>query len=331
MDSWKDIDDVELIEQTRLLLRINLSEHNAAYKPPLFSSLECHAPSQKQCESPEFLHWANLITRGDSEVGPDLPCRWGGTFPNFSYRKLWEWAQILEVAKIADVLGPNKSALGFAVGQEPIPAILAKYGVKVLASDAPTEKSKAWIPSGEHMNDLSDLLHPEIVPDEIASKNISILPIDMNYIPENLGTFDFIWSSCAMEHLGTPELGLEFLVNTLNLLNPGGVSCHTTEIELEPREITADYGHCAVYQLKDINSFASRVRDLGYEISLNTSIAMDTAEDRWISRLALVGSENTTDLAHLKLGIGESISTSFAIVVRKPFNGNSVRQDEVKI
>ena len=68
----------------------------------------------------------------------------------------------------------------------------------------------------------------------------------MNAIPADLGRFDLIWSSCALEHLGSPKAGLEFVVRTLELLKPGGVSVHTTEIELTLRDDTADYGHLAV-------------------------------------------------------------------------------------
>ena len=49
----------------------------------------------------------------------------------------------------------------------------------------------------------------------------------MNAVPD-IGRFDLIWSCCALEHLGSPEAGLKFVRHTLGLLEPGGVSVHTT-------------------------------------------------------------------------------------------------------
>jgi hypothetical protein len=260
-----------------------------------------------------------LITHGDPTLGFNSQRRWKSTFPTFYNRKLWEWAQILEVAKITGNLVSDKNALGFAVGQEPIPAILAKYGLKVLATDAPKEDSDAWIPTGEHMNSLNDLLHPEIVQNSIAAEKISVAPVDMNQIPVLSQKYDFIWSSCAIEHLGSPLRGFDFVLKTLDLLNEGGISCHTTELELEPRSETADYGNCAIYQVRDLLTLKDAVTTMGYEMELNTYVDLSTPQDRWISRIALVGAENTDDLSHLKLGIAGSISTSFVITIRKPY------------
>ena len=57
----------------------------------------------------------------------------------------------------------------------------------------------------------------------------------MNAVPDDLGRFDLVWSSCALEHLGTPQAGLDFIMRTLDLLEPGGLAVHTTELELTPR------------------------------------------------------------------------------------------------
>ena len=37
------------------------------------------------------------------------------------------------------------------------------------------------------------------------------------------GQFDFVWSACAFEHLGSILNGLEFVVNSVKCLKPGGV------------------------------------------------------------------------------------------------------------
>ena len=52
----------------------------------------------------------------------------------------------------------------------------------------------------------------------------------MNDIAAELdGGFDFCWSICAFEHLGSIEQGLRFVERTGRLLKPGGVAVHTTD------------------------------------------------------------------------------------------------------
>ena len=49
----------------------------------------------------------------------------------------------------------------------------------------------------------------------------------------------------------------------------------TTELELTPREETADYGHLAVYRLADLERLAARVRSMGFEMATNWYVAME--------------------------------------------------------
>ena len=51
----------------------------------------------------------------------------------------------------------------------------------------------------------------------------------MRDLPDDLGSFDFIWSSCSFEHLGSLGEGERFVLEALRFLKPGGVAVHTTE------------------------------------------------------------------------------------------------------
>src|SRR5262249_3893247 len=150
--------------------------------------------------------------------------------------KLWEFCYILRAAEQHGLLKPGRSALGFGVGREPIPAVLAAVGLSVLATDLDqdAEGSAGWAASGQHMSGLASLSRPDLVSDDVLTQRVRTRFVDMNTIPDDLGRFDLIWSSCALEHLGSPEAGLKFVEGTLNLLEPGGVSVHTTELELTP-------------------------------------------------------------------------------------------------
>src|SRR2546430_1704158 len=55
------------------------------------------------------------------------------------HRKQWEFCYILQALAEAGVMEPEFRGIGFAVGREPLSAILAQHGCRVLATDLPPE------------------------------------------------------------------------------------------------------------------------------------------------------------------------------------------------
>lgn len=294
-----------------LLSRVDLSQHNVGRTPPDFDHVVSQAASAAQFSHPDFERLRRLMYPS-SVILP-----WGKSPGSALHRKVWEFVYVLRAAEQSGVLTEGRAALGFGVGREPIPAALASYGVTVLATDLSSaeDESTQWATTGQHLTDLSALSHPEIVPDDYLEQHVSLRYVDMNEIPDDLGTYDLVWSCCALEHLGSPHAGLDFLLRTLGLLRPGGVAVHTTELELTPRSETADYGHLAVYRIRDLDGVAEMARERGFEIETNWYVAMETASDRWIGRHPF------DDPAHLKILIGDSISTSVGLVITRPSEG----------
>ena len=103
-------------------------------------------------------------------------------------------------------------------------------------------------------------------------------------------------------------------MRTLDLLEPGGVAVHTTELELTPRADTEYHLDTAIYRLDDLERLAQRVRDMGFEMQTNWYVSMDTPADRWIS----LPPYPHDDPAHLKLAIAESVSTSVGLLITRP-------------
>ena len=243
---------------------------------------------------------------------------WGDTYATVTvpHRKLWEFVYVLRAAEQHGKTVAGCRALGFGVGREPIPAVLASLGLFVLATDLDIEddRSHDWGRKGQHMSGVSALSFPDIVSDAVLEERVRTRGVDMNALPGDLGRFDLIWSSCALEHLGSPEAGLAFVERTLELLEPGGIAVHTTELELTRREETADYGNLAVFRLADLDRLAARVREVGMEMDANWYVAMETPADRWIA----LPPYPHHDPAHLKLQIGDSISTSVGLLIRRP-------------
>ena len=106
--------------------------------------------------------------------------------------------------------------------------------------------------------------------------------VDMNAIPDDLGLYDLVWSCCALEHLGSPQAGLDFVLETLRLLKPGGVAVHTTELELTRRADTADYGNVVVYRSADLDRLIGDIRHRRFEIDANWYVSLETASDRFV-------------------------------------------------
>jgi hypothetical protein len=309
------LNDVELTQADRenldrqlALGRVDLTEHNADSRPPEFGTVVSQTPSAQQFEHPDFLRWESLL-------GFD---HWADGF----HRKVWEWAYILQAGRQYGVLSGGRRAVGFGVGNEPLPAVFARHDMSVIATDLTdideAESVQRWAETGQRLRGIEGLLRPDIVADERAMELIETRSVDMNRIPE-LPPCDLIWSAGSLEHLGSPERGIEFVRRTADLLAPGGIAVHTTEMDLVPHEQSIDYGELVCYQPADLRRLASVLRDDGYEVDLNLHVAMETPADRWVSVVLLHGFDLAAgESAHLKVALGESVLTSMGIIVARP-------------
>ncbi|CAB3760138.1 hypothetical protein [Paraburkholderia humisilvae] len=230
------------------------------------------------------------------------------------HRKLWEWIFVYHHLKCAGVLIEGSRGIGFGVGQERLPAVFASHGTTVLATDAPPEigASSGWTATGQHSDNLSQLKYPAIVSDAIFAANVKHRFCDMNAIPDDLADFDFTWSCCSFEHLGSLEAGLEFVINSVEkTLKRGGVAVHTTEFNLSSNDDTIDEGHTVLYRRKDMENLVSRLRDAGHDVQ-----PFIVAPDSHFLDFH-VDLPPYADAPHLKIKFGRHVTTSAGIVVRK--------------
>jgi hypothetical protein len=300
----------EELDRAAALGRVDLREHNTDTMPPTLDHVVSQVVSAAQCTHPDYEAWSDLL-------GMPLSVR------RFN-RKVWEWVYILQAIRQCGLLREGRRAVGFGVGNEPLPAVFARYGLSVVATDQ-TEDSAGqvaagnWAATGQLLRGIDGLLRPEIVSNDRARELIKPRAIDMNDVPDDLGPCHLTWSAGALEHLGSPARGLSFLRRSAELLAPGGIAVHTTELELIPREETVDHGHLACYRPADLNAFAEELTDGGFEIDLNLHVSMDTPEDRWVSVVLIHGPDlEAGEQAHLKLAVYDSVITSVGILIRRP-------------
>ena len=133
----------------------------------------------------------------------------------------------------------------------------------------------------------------------------------MNAIPADLVDFDFTWSSCAFEHLGSIEAGLDFFANSLDCLKPGGIAVHTTELNLSSNNITLDRSDTVIFRRRDFEALAERLAAEGHDVIPMTFDSGDNDVDRMIDLPPYCQDP------HLKLQLMRWVTTSFGMIVRK--------------
>jgi hypothetical protein len=146
---------------------------------------------------------------------------------------------------------------------------------------------------------------------EIFDKRVSYRPVDMNDIPADLVDFDFNWSSCSFEHLGTLEKGSRFLKNQMKTLKPGGWAVHTTEYNVSSNDETQENNDTVIYRQRDIERVVNELRSEGhFAEELDFSIG-GLPED------FMVDTEPHEQKVHLKLQVDKYVVTSIGLIIRK--------------
>jgi len=286
---------------------------------PTVVRLESKASLQADIESDWLRYWANQL----------------GTKPIY-HRKLWELCYVPQALFETGCLQPGKIGLGFACGSEPLPSLFAKLGARVVVTDlAPDEAAgKGWIETGQHSSSLDDLKYGHICDEATFERNVSLRFLDMNNIPEDTHSqYDFCWSVCALEHLGSIEKGLDFIENSMSVLKPGGVAVHTTEYNFSSIDYTIDNWDTVLFQRKHFEQIAKRMEDRGYHIrTLNFSTGNGLL-DQFIDippfdfhGLDIKNYINQPSVVtpHLKLSIDGIPSTCFGLIIEKSCPVNRV-------
>lgn len=229
------------------------------------------------------------------------------------HRKQWEYVWICRVLETMGCLGEGVRGLGFGCGIEPLPAVFAAHGAFVTATDLGAEdrRAKRWQETAQHLLSVEALNDPAICPPERFFERVEVDAIDMNAIPRNRVDYDFCWSSCSLEHLGTIDAGLRFIERSLDTLKPGGVAVHTTEFNLTSDSRTIKKGGTVLFRRSDVEGFARRMAAAGHEVLPITWDQGDQPEDQIVDVPPYAAD------VHFKLALRSYVTTSFGLAVRK--------------
>jgi hypothetical protein len=266
------------------------------FSPPSLARPVSQLCTQAQVVEPAYGYWCSSL-----HIDPAIV-----------HRKYWEYAYTVAAMDAAGVLLSGCKALVFGVGTEHTPSYLASRGLTVVATDAPPEaiEGHGWESTKQHAHELLQLHYPDLVSREAFERLVSYRAVDMNNVPNDLRDFDVCWSSCAFEHLGSLKKGLDFVVNSMETLKPGGIAIHTTEFNLSSNEDTIEMPNLSIYRKRDIEGLISRLAGAGHDVwPLNLHPGSGKLDEH-------------IDLPpyaapQLKLQIEQYVCTSLGIVVRK--------------
>jgi hypothetical protein len=226
------------------------------------------------------------------------------------HRKLWEYCYICQALSERDMLRPGRKGLGFAVGREPLGSLFASLGCEIVATDLGLEegRKRGWSSDGQHADGLEAINERGICPPELFRRRVSFRPVDMRRIPRDLRGFDFVWSSCSFEHLGSLRRGERFVYKMTRCLKPGGVAVHTTEFNVLSNTHTIDHTNSNVYRRRDFERMARRLGRAGHRLELDFDLGHQPAD--W-----QIDHPPYKQNPHLKLQHENCLCTSFGLII----------------
>jgi hypothetical protein len=296
IQSWEngEAGDVAVDAITVLKPHSAIAEH--PLKPEMLSSTVCR---YEHWSTDWFKSWSERLGCPSSPTGAQIQ------------RKIWEFCAIGRAFEERGMLHPGKSGLCFAAGCEFLPSAFAAFGCDILATDLATDQGK-W--ETQHAASRSALFYEGIITRKDFDKHVTFRHVDMRDIHDiEPDRYDFLWSSCSFEHLGSLDAGLDFVTNAMKLLRRGGVAIHTTEFNLSSNDETITSGDNVVYRRRDIEGLDRRLRKLrcGLEaVDFDGGVHQFDLDYDSVPFMA-------QGKPHIKLELGGFVSTSILLIIHK--------------
>lgn len=181
--------------------------------------------------------------------------------PRF-HRKQWEFAMIFLALKKLGMLNANMTGLSLGGGNERVLYSIAQHVNKLIVTDL-YDADTTW--------DCAKTKDPDEYikaskPFDVDDSKIKALRMDMRYLDFEDNTFDFCYSSCAIEHIGDFEDFVRHLDEVYRVLKEDGVYVFTTELKIGSDTI------------KDENNFvfsSSYINEIFKSTKLTTDVDAD--------------------------------------------------------
>jgi SAM-dependent methyltransferase len=275
---------------------------------PVLIGLKSKAATQADIESDWARHWSAELR-----------------IPIIYHRKSWEFAFVLQALWEQGHIRPGARGLGFGCGIEPIPSYLASRGAAVTVTDLNQHEAAAmgWVATNQHAASREQAFHAELVDRATFERLVDFQVADMNAVPRSLAGYDFCWSICALEHLGSIADGLAFIERSLETLRPGGTAVHTMEFNIAADGPTLDHTSTVFFQRGNLEALAGRLGAAGHRVAPLDFDFGDKPLDRFIDvppfsrELPRDHADWLGEPLHLKIGFAGFVSTCFGLIVTR--------------
>lgn len=242
------------------------------------------------------------------------------------HRKQWEFVYIVRALRAAGVLRKGARGLVFAAGHEPTISYFASLGANITATDMDAKRAvtAGWATTGQHASQLNDLYrdyHAHTL--QQFRHHVSFQVADMNRLNTSwYGQYDFVWSTCSLEHVGSIALGKLFALKSANMLRPGGIAVHTTEFTLSSQSATVEEGATVMWRRADVEELRADLRGFGFEVGG----ACFGSGHHWVDRHVDLPPYNSTNhnaaasrpKNHMRLQLQGHVATSVGWTARRP-------------
>src|SRR4030042_3099849 len=152
--------------------------------------------------------------------------------PRF-HRKQWEFAMIFLMLQKLGLLNNRNIGLSMGGGKELLLYAIARQINKLIVTDL-YDPSTEW--DCARTGDPDEFIKMN-KPFPVDDSHVQALRMDMLQLEFKDETFDFCYSSCAIEHIGSDTDFRQHLQEAYRVLKPGGIYILTTEFQFDDQLI----------------------------------------------------------------------------------------------
>jgi len=229
--------------------------------------------------------------------------------------------------ELKNLVNSNSTGISFGSGVGTEIKALANQGCKITVTDLNENEAKelGWVDTNQHTKSLEAFKDSKFDNCDYLNNLTIDNNVDMNNIPEKYlkGQFDFASSVCALEHLGSLQKGLDFILNSIKCVKIGGIVVHTTEFNLNSLYSgydgkTIEHKLTSVYRAQDFKKLRENVEQMGHKMYYMDYTYVDGLYDKYIDLPPYPGNESNKHLRlELSYGLIKIPATCIGIVIER--------------
>jgi len=234
------------------------------------------------------------------------------------HRKQWEFAMIFLTLQKLGLLKPDKTGLSLGGGNERVLYSIAKHINKLIVTDLYDDKT-SW--DCARTTDPTEFIIAS-KPFPIEDEKIQAMRMDMRYLDFDDNSFDFCYSSCAIEHIGEDKDFIQHFNEVNRVLKEGGIYVLTTELQFGDETIRDQNNY--IFSRKHIANLISE-SDLDFIYDVNVGLSENEINHPFPSNIINTAFHRDNSInqkllkyfPHLVLLRGDVPFTSVLLVLKK--------------